>query len=149
MPAPSNTSFTNATDLGTLPASVSQNVHDSGTTYTVYYKLTAPTGAKVVSVFGFGDLTTYKPSTSVYHGALPTPPSWLNIAGGQNVPIQFPVDEGEVYYLKFTKNGTNPNPAQLTITAQVAPDASSFPDGAIVVNDDTVGLPLAVLSASA
>ena len=39
---PTNTTCLTATELGTLPASITQDVHDAGTTYEVFHKLTAP-----------------------------------------------------------------------------------------------------------
>src|SRR5688500_16232274 len=103
MPAPTNTSATTATDLGTLPASVSQNVHDSGTTYEVWHKFTAPAGVTVVGVFGFGDLTTYRPTIRPYNGPAGAPTALLSI-GAENKPIQFPVTPGTEYFLKCTPN---------------------------------------------
>src|SRR5262245_58692510 len=103
MPAPTNTSATTATDLGTLPASVSQNVHDSGTTYEVWFKFTAPADAVVIGAFAFGDLVTYKPTIRPYNGPAGAPTQILSIAA-ENKPIQFPVSAGTEYFLKVTPN---------------------------------------------
>lgn len=56
MPAPTNVSFATASELGSLPALTSENVHDAGTTYEAFHKFTAPTGAVVVGIFSRGDL---------------------------------------------------------------------------------------------
>src|SRR5262245_41304056 len=129
MPAPTNISFATSTDLGALPASTTQRVDDSGTTYTVYYKLTAPTGAVVLGAFGFGDLVTYKPTLDLYDQSQT---SLLGIFN-QNKPVQFPVTPGQVYYLKFTPNAGNPSPANLSVTASVAPN-TTVPAGSLAVN---------------
>ena len=131
MPAPTNISFATATDLGTLPADVIQDVHDAGTTYTVFYKFTAPAGILVVGAFGFGDLTTYRPTVAVFDQAQL---AYLGIAV-QNKPVQFYVTPGQIYYLRFTTNAGNPTPAILTLNVQVAPQLT-VPVGTIFVPDD-------------
>src|SRR5688572_6253734 len=114
MPAPTNTAATSAISLGTLPASVSQDVHFSGTTYEVWYTLTAPAGATVIGFFGFGDLSVYRPTTLVYTGPAASPVAYLGL-GAQNKPFQFPVTPGTEYFFKVTPNGGNPSPAILLI----------------------------------
>lgn len=133
MPAPVNTSAATAIDLGSFPASVSQNVHDAGTTYTVWYKFTA-VDDYVVGVWGFGDLTTYRPSLTVYLGPAGAPVEYLNLAAGENKPVQFPVETGEVYYLEFATNSGNPTPAVLAVEAERAPEDDDWPSGSILVN---------------
>jgi hypothetical protein len=144
MPAPTNTSFTTATSLGTLPASVSQNVHDSGTTYEVFYKFTAPTGKNGVGIFGFGDLSIYRPTVRVYTGPASSPTQYLSLTTSQNKPIQIPVTAGTEYFLKFTPNAGNPTPAVLLIEAETAP-TSAATRGGILINDDTAGYPAVVI----
>lgn len=143
MPAPTNTDATTAIDLGTLPASVSQNVHDAGTTYTVWYKFTAPAGSVVIGAFGFGDLVTYRPTIRPHDGPAAAPVQILSIAG-QNIPIQFPVTAGTEYFLKFTTNGGNPTPAVLLIEVE-AKSQDTAAAGSIIVPDDTDGFPAAVI----
>jgi hypothetical protein len=87
---PTNTTFLTATELGSLPASTSQNVHDSGTTYEVFHKFTAPAGAVVVGVFARGDLSVYRPTVRVYVGPAASPIQILGIAA-LNKALQFPV----------------------------------------------------------
>src|SRR6187402_317415 len=120
MPAPTNVSALLATDLGTLPASVTQTVDFGGTTYTVWYKFT-PDTTGVVSVFGYGDASVYKPDTRVYLGPASAPVAYLNVAAGDNQPILFPVTGGVEYFLRFQTNIGNPTPASLAIAAQMAP----------------------------
>ena len=146
MPAPTNISFLTATDLGTLPATVTQQVDDAGTTYTVYYKFTAPAESVVIGAFAFGDLAVYRPTISPWNGPAASPTQILSIAG-QNVPIQFPVTPGTEYFLKILTNGGNPTPANLSLNVQVAPN-STVPIGTIAVNDDTTGFPLALIDAT-
>lgn len=145
MPVPSNLTALTAIDLGTLPASVSQDVHDAGTTYTVWYKYTAVATEKVVALFGFGDLTIYRPRTVVYIGPAAAPVAWLNI-NHQNKPVQFPVVAGTTYYFEFQKINNN-SPAVLLIEAQTAP-VLPVPLGSVFINDEVGGngFPAAFLS---
>jgi hypothetical protein len=148
--APTNISFLTATDLGSLPANVVQQVDDSGTIYTVYYKFTVPTGTIQMGVFGFGDLTRYKPVVQPYLGpaASPTPVAGGAILG-HNVPIQFPVTAGQEYFLEISKQFGATTPSILTLTAYIAPDDTVIA-GSIAVNDDNdIGLPLALMSSTA
>lgn len=151
MPAPTNTSFATATELGELSTTdlvTTQQVDDAGTTYTVYFTGTVPAEARVVSAYAFGDLTVYKPTIEPYEGALPTPTAVLGGITAQNKPVQFPVTGGAQYWFKVTTNAGNPSPANLTLKLQVAETRSSA-IGAIAINDDTSGFPLAILSGTA
>ena len=144
MPAPTNISAASATDLGTLPASVSQDTHDSGTTYAVWYRYTAIDDDVVVGVFGYGSASIYTPRVTVYTGPASSPVAYLNI-GGTNKPIQVPVTPGETYYFRFQQFGAaNPTPAVLTLEVESFAQ-QSVPVGSIAVNDDTTGFPLAIM----
>lgn len=144
MAAPTNTDATTATDLGTLPATITQDVHDAGTTYTVWYKFTAPAGSVVIGAFGFGDLVTYRPTIRPYSGPAASPVQILSIAG-QNKAIQFPVTAGSEYFLKLTTNGGNPSPASLSLNVQAHAELAT-PAGSILVPDDTEGFPAAIIN---
>src|SRR6187431_966759 len=120
MAAPTNVSALTSTDLGTLPASVTQTVDDAGTTYTVWYSYT-PAADGVVSLFGYGDASVYKPDTRVFLGPASAPVNYLNVAAGDNQPVLFPVTGGVEYFIRFQKNAGNSTPAVLTIEAQTAP----------------------------
>lgn len=146
MPAPTNTSAATATDLGSLPASATQDVHDSGTTYTVWYKVTVPSGVTMLGAFGFGDLTTYRPTISVFEGPPEAPESLLGIAA-QNRPVQFPVTAAETYYLRFATNSGNPTPASLSVSVIAGP-ADAAQAGFLLVPDDTDGFPAAIVDPS-
>jgi len=143
MPAPTNTSALTAIDLGTLPASVSQDVHDAGTTYTVWYKFTASADG-VVGVFGFGSLGGYAPDTAVFVGPAASPVTHLNVGAGDNQPVQFPVASGVIYYLRFRTNAGNPTPAMLLVEAELFTE-QAVSVGAILDPDDTDGFPAAIL----
>ncbi len=145
MAAPSNQTAGTAIDLSTLPASVSQNVHDAGTTYTVWYKYTALSTELVMGLFGFGDLSIYKPKTTVYSDVGST--VLLGLSGIENKPVQFPMNSGTTYHFKFETNSGNPTPAVLLIEAETAP-ILPVKAGSILVNDDTNGFPAVLLSAS-
>ena len=144
MPAPTNISFATATDLGTLPASITQVADFAGTTYNLFFSFTAPAGSTVIGAFGFGDLSVYTPTIQPYDS---THTGILAISV-QNKEIQFPVTAGATYFLELVTNGGNPTPANLSLSVYVAPNVS-VPVGSIAVNDDTVGFPLALISSTA
>lgn len=145
---PTNTSATTAYDLGTLPADYTQtDINDAGVNYDVWYKFTAPAGAKVIGAWLFSGNTsgsTYRPTISPFSGPAAAPVNILFIAG-QNRPIQFPVTALTEYFIKATKNINTAGPEDLRVRVEVAPD-NTVEAGDIYVNDDTVGFPLAVLS---
>src|SRR5260370_38634536 len=118
MPPP-NISFATAVDLGVLPANVVLNVHDGGTglNYTVYYKFTAPVGARVIGAWGFsGNLGAgYRPVLRPYLGPAGAPTQILGIGSRENVPVQFPVVAGQEYFLELNKNAIDTAPAVLTL----------------------------------
>ncbi len=141
MPAPTNTSFATAINLGSsFPLNATQQVDFAGTTYRVYYQFTAP-ATTVVGVWCFGDLSVYQPTTQVFDQTQ----SWYLGIAGTNVPLQFPVTAGQVYYLQITPNGGNPSPANLTINVQTAP-VTTAPIGSFLIPDDTSGFAAAILS---
>lgn len=146
MPAPSNTSFATATELGSLPATVNQTVDDAGTTYTVYYKFTAPLNGTVIGAWAFGDLVTYTPTIKPYVGPAGAPTQILSIAG-VNVPIQFPVEVGQEYFLEIIPNGGNPTPADLELNVQVATNDAIEAGDVLVANAD-IGAPAVVYDPS-
>ena len=142
MAAPVNQTALTAIDVGTLPASISQDVRDAGTTYTVWYKYTAITGDTVIGIFGYGGSGSYFPDTNVYIGPAAAPVAYL-VSSANNIPIQIPVTFGVTYYFEFAQFGGDP--AILTLSVQRAP-ASTAPIGSIFVNDDTALFPLALVS---
>lgn len=144
MPAPTNTSALTATELGPLPNSIIQDVYDSGTTYTVWYKYTAVAGEDVLGIWAFGDLTTYRPTINVYTGPAAAPVT-INLTA-LNKRVQFQVTVGTLYLFEIVPNSGNPHPASLTISGKKAPHLT-VPVGAILVNDD-VGGPAAIVSAT-
>ncbi len=116
MAAPTNQTALTAIELGTLPASVVQDVHDAGTTYTVWYKVTALATDKVVSVWGSGNLASfYAPTGVMYIGPAGAPVLYLGGFSAINKPYQSPVDSTVEYFFQFVTNGGNPNPAILSI----------------------------------
>ena len=147
MAPPANTAATTALSLGTLPANVTQtDINDAGVNYTVWYKFTAPAGAKVIGAWAFsGNIGAgYRPTLRPYVGPAASPTLILSI-GAQNKPIQFPVTPGVEYFLQAVKNIDTAGPEDLNIRVEVAPDLA-FVAGTILVNDDAPGFPLAGLS---
>ncbi len=150
MSAPTNISAASATDLGTLPASVSQNVHDAGTTYTVWYRYTAAADDAVVGFFGFGDLTAYFVRTQVFNNVAALPANEIIDTGtgsNANKAVQFAVTPAVTYYIKLSPPAGNPSPAVLLIEAQSFAQQTA-PSGSIAVNDDTEGFPLTIIDAT-
>jgi len=142
MAAPTNITPGTAVDITSLPYSVTQTVDDAGTTYDVYYQHT-PASDGLLSVFGFGDLTTYQPKVSVFVGVGATP--YLIALAGPNLAIQVPVTASTTYWFKFITNAGNPSPATLTLAVKLFAQQTA-PEGSILVNDDTPGFPLLILS---
>jgi hypothetical protein len=147
MPAPTNTTEATATNIASLPYSISQTVDFGGTTYTVWYKYTAVSGDDVLGVLGFGDLTTYIPTTTVWTETSPGVYTQYFGVSGTNLAITFPITVGTTYYFKFTTNGGNPTPANLTGYVDVAPN-QTLTSGSLFVNDDNPGFPAAILSSA-
>lgn len=141
MPAPTNISAATAIAL-TLPANLSQDVNDAGTTYTVWYKYTATEDGEL-GIFGFGDLVTYQPTLATFTPDGVTPFSILSTPTNQR--LQLPVVSGQTYYFRFTSSGGNVTPAVLLLTAELFA-TQTIPAGSILVNDDSTGFPAAVLS---
>lgn len=144
---PSNTSFATATTIAAFPYDFTQtDINDAGVNFTVYYRFIAPINSRVIGAWGFsGNIGSgYRPTIRPYNGPAGAPTQILNIAA-QNIPIQFPVVPGNEYFLEFTKNIDTAGPESLRIRAEVAP-LNPISKGNIIVNDDTPGFPLAVLS---
>jgi hypothetical protein len=142
MPAPSNISAATAVALGAAPVSYTQDVHDAGTTYTVWGSFT-PTTSGEYGLWAFGALGTYTPKVRIYDGPVGAPV--LLDASVNNKPMQFWMTAGTTYWLEFQTNSAVVSPAVLTFSLIAAPD-SAIPAGAIFVPDDTDGYPAVVLS---
>ena len=145
MPAPTNISATTATDLVSLPASVSQNVHDSGTTYTVWYRFTPPSDM-MLGIWGFGDLVGYSPILNIYTGP-ESAPVLTDVFGADNVPAQIMITGGTEYFFEFVRNSTTVSPAVLLIEAEQFSQQSAS-SGSIFINDDTDGFPAVFLDST-
>lgn len=137
MPAPTNISFVTATDIGSLPASITQNVNDSGTTYTVYYKETVAADGNR-AVLAFGDLTTYIAEIHIFEDS-DLVNDWLGLTTTpvNNLPILYPVRAGHVYYYKIISNGGNVTPAILHLSVQGDMTNSPSNDDLLIINDLT------------
>lgn len=134
MPAPSNTAATTAIDIGTLPYSTTQDVHDAGTTYTVWYKYTAEDGVDNVGLWGFGGLGSYEPECRVYLGPDSAPVLYLGGFFAINVPLICPVEPGTTYYFQFITPAGNPSPASLAITAEAGPTTTETVGKILITN---------------
>lgn len=133
---PSNVNAASATDLGALPAVVTEGLSYLGTDYTVWFKFT-PAVSGTVSVWGYGviggnqavvTIRTGPPSATVGYLGL----THTNVA---NIPLQFPVVAGTTYYIKV-EPVTFAAPFTLTLLVDAAPSLT-VPDDAIFINDDT------------
>lgn len=144
---PSNTSAAAATSIGALPYDFTQtDINDSGVNYTVWYKFTAPVNSRVIGAWGFSGNTVsgYRPRIIPYLGPSGSP-SQIDSINFQNKPIQFVVTAGQEYFLKFESNLNDAIANTLRVRVEVAP-TDTIDAGSIIVNDDTEGFPLAVLS---
>jgi hypothetical protein len=146
MAAPTNLDFDVATPIVGFPASITQDVHDAGVTYTVYYSFVAPVTG-LLSVFAFGGTggSGYRPSILAYQGP-DSSPSFLT-SGGRNIPLQLQVAIGTQYFLRLTTSSGDPTPAILTLTLEFLTPAP-VPIGSLLVNDDTEDFPAIALSAT-
>lgn len=140
MPAPTNISFAAATEL-TFPCDVTQDVHDAGTNYDVYYKFTAPAGSRVVGIWVFSTIAeTYRGRPLIYDSSENL---YYTNVNNINKPFYIPVTEGNLYYIFIEKNGDT-SPAEIRIRCEVAPN-TAIQEGDIFVNDDgidTAGAPV-------
>ncbi len=146
MPPPVNTTAATATDITSLPATIAQNVNDAGTTYTVWYSVTATTDDVMVGLFGFGGSvgSGYQPSTEVFTGPTGAPVSTGIFA--QNKPVQFYVPAGQTRYIQFVSTTGNVGTANLSIAAEAASLTGVVGlRPMLVINDDTNGLPAALV----
>ncbi len=150
MAVPTNTDYTTAIEILSLPYSITQRVDDAGVTYNVWYKYTA-VNENCIGGWGFGGAagSGYRPRCDVYTLVAGTPtlyPQPDPVNAPVNVPFQMGVTLGETYYFKFTKNG-NFTPSNLTLNFQTAPDGT-ITAGSILVNDDSDKFPLAIISSA-
>lgn len=145
MPAPTNVSAPTAIELAPLPAALTQDVNDSGTTYTVWYKYTA-SAAGVIGLFAYGDASTYLVQTQVWTGASAAPVPWLNYnaVGSLNDALQIPVAAGAVYYFEFLSADGDVSPAVLTLVVEAAPQLT-VAEGDVGINTETDGYPCVFL----
>lgn len=138
MAAPTNISAATATDIpfSTILSFQAQLVSDAGTTYEVWFKVTAPDYDTVISAWAhdYGDDYGYDPLLEVYAGPDTSPVS-LGISS-QGKSLQFPVLANQTYYLQVYPNFGNPSPANLMVEVQGAPKPV-IPIGVIGVNDDS------------
>jgi hypothetical protein len=148
---PSNISFATATLIPSFPYDFTQTDINSGATNsTVFYRFIAPVGAVVMGGWCFsGNISTgYRPTTYTYLGPAGAPtdvPPYDGI-NAQNKPFQMPVTPGLEYFLEIRKNTDDSVPTnQVRVQLEVF-SALAVANGDIVVNDDTPGFPLAVLS---
>jgi hypothetical protein len=138
--APINIDAAHAIEITSFPYDYTQtDINEAGVNYTVYYKFTAPVGARVMGAWGYGGHvgSGYRPTIYVE----PNADIWVQ---SQNKPIQFPVVPGTEYILSFTKNVDTAGPESLRVQVEVAP-LNNIAAGNILVPDDTYGFPLGIL----
>ena len=146
MPAPTNISAATAIVISSLPYANSQQIHDTGVTYPVWYKYTPPANANL-SLLGFG--TDFNANTDVYlDDAVTLYLDLTGVAADINRPYSFPVVGGETYYFLFYANSGDPNPANLDVSLEELTAASSAAGSFLVNNelDNDFEFPLTVLS---
>ena len=150
MPAPPNETAATAAAMTVLPYSTSLDV--SGATspnFDVWWSYTAQDGDSVIGFWAFSEVGgTYDPVTTVWTGPdAGTLSQYLSITAA-NKPLQLPVTSGTTYWFRVrqSNSGVAPNIA-LTVSA-LAASADEVPAGSLLINDDTPGFPVALLSAS-
>lgn len=108
MPPPNQSTLT-AVAVTTFPYTVTQSdIHDAGTTYTVYYKRVSD-GTEGVVGMEFRGAGAYLPTCEVYEGGA------LLGTITANLMSQVPLRSGNTYYFKVIPNVGNPTPAVLTV----------------------------------
>ncbi len=133
--APAHASAETALDLtGLLPYTNTFTADSGGHTYSQWFKYTAPAGQAVLLFFAFGDLTTYRPTSTVYEDGSAT-------VSGFNKALQIPIIEGSEYLIEVAPNTGDPTPATLLIDVQGDPVDDSGPtDELLLVPDDALGV---------
>jgi hypothetical protein len=139
---PSNGTAATATALSTLPQTLTQ---DFGDGLEAWYSYTGHVGEVMAGFWAYADLTNDQIDTTVYESDGTT--VFLGIASAHNRPIQVPQSSGTLIYLKVASTSGHPPTVDVTLSALPGP-TSAVPSGAICINDDTVGFPLAYLSAT-
>lgn len=144
--ATANIAATSAYDIGTLPKTIIQNNRPSGTTLTKWYKLTPGLGE--VLTYGLGNVIPgYAQSIGVYEGPAAAPTTLLGGIVGLNVPIQWPAEAATEYFLRCLAIDSTDNPAFLVLDVRLH-ISTNVVAGDILVNDDSGGFPVAILSYS-
>lgn len=129
------------TIIPSLPYTDTQNVDSGAGAQTVYYQYTATAADDVLSIFAFGDLTTYIAQLTIYIQS--TGFILLNLSGITKA-IQIPVTAGVTYYIRVGSVNGAVSPAILNFRVDRSP-RGSLPAGTIAISDDTPGFPLAFL----
>lgn len=144
--ATANIAATSAYELGSLPKTIIQNCRPAGTTLTKWFKCTPGLGE--VGMFGLGDTTPgYSVNTSVYEGPAGAPSPLLGGISGLLVPTQWPSEAATEYFIRALAVDATDNPAFLVLNLQLHISTPVLA-GDILVNDDSPGFPVAILSAS-
>ncbi|HJW68708.1 MAG TPA: hypothetical protein VJ829_05060 [Candidatus Binatia bacterium] len=141
MPPPPNTTPATAIDLGARPVDLLVDVTVPPAGGALWYRLTVAPGEVVVGLSAVAAPGGAYALLSIYSDAGDTP--YLSLATFNR--LQMPVTVGATYYLGITSIPGGSTSVRLTL--DVAPNLAT-PIGAIAINDDTPGFPLAVLSAS-
>lgn len=111
-----------------------QDLRSGSLTLEPWFKYTSPVD-QYLSTWGWGGIPNlgYRPTLDTYDSTVSIYPP--DRTAPQNVPYQFPVFAGEIYYHKLFKNGNN-DPSLLRIN--IVPHIPvTVPNGAIFVPDDT------------
>lgn len=114
MPPP-NTTATTALVISSFPYSTTQNAHDAGTTYDLWFKHTC--SENKVILFGVNvttSVTTYAPTLNLW---TPTFSTLVLNQGVSGNPIQFRPVVGQTYWFQAVANSTTVTPAVCTAQA--------------------------------
>jgi hypothetical protein len=139
MAAPVNVTAALAFDVGaSLPFDITQDTHDLGTTYEVWWKYTVQPGDGLASIWAFGDLIGYFPRLRIYSDVGVTQILDTGFSGDRAKPLNIWLVQGNTYHFRITPNTGNPSPAVVNLTGLAAPTnvTGEGVDTLIYVNDD-------------
>jgi hypothetical protein len=150
MPDPTNLSALTASDVGTLSATISENIAIAGVSQTVWFSYTAVTDDQVFGVLAFAESgTAYRPKTTIWLGPASAPTQYLSsdLVAGHDVPMVVPVTSGTKYFIKVEPDAFSTNPPGANLALRVFKNpTSTAAAGSLFINDDTEFLKAVLLS---
>ena len=113
---------------------MTQDVHDAGVTYTVWYGPITVSSNTTLRAFPFGAIGGYEPRVDMFTGPASAPVN-LGINSNANSQVQWRATPAQTYFLRIRTNAGNPTPANLVLQVS-AHTTDVVAAGSIVVPDD-------------